>query len=139
MLDSQTVKAPAASGGGYDAAKRIKGRKRHIVVDPDGRLLMVNLTMADVQDAAGAERIITAVRQRWPLQGCLAALIPAGPDRRLCRQWLKHLFADGGVRPRQAHGQGRLPRLRPRGRSQVGDLHFLLWAEVVSEPRGWLS
>ena len=76
VLDSQTVKAPAASGGGgYDAAKRLKGRKRHIAVDTDGRLLMVNLTTADVQDAAGAEAIIVAVRKRWP--------------------WLKHLFADG--------------------------------------------
>ena len=76
MVDSQTVKAPQApGGGGYDAAKRTKGRKRHVAVDTDGRLLMVNLTTADVQDAAGAEKIIRAVRKRWP--------------------WLKHLFADG--------------------------------------------
>ena len=76
VLDSQTVKAPQApDGGGYDAAKRIKGRKRHVAVDTDGRLLTVNLTTADVQDAAGAERIVTAIRKRWP--------------------WLKHLFADG--------------------------------------------
>src|SRR3712207_4158237 len=75
VLDSQTVKAPAApDGGGYDAAKRVKGRKRHVAVDTDGRLLMVNLTTADVQDAAGAERIMAAIRKRWP--------------------WLKHLFAD---------------------------------------------
>ncbi|WP_366927185.1 transposase, partial [Pseudomonas sp.] len=47
---------------GYDAAKRIKGRKRHVAVDTDGRLLMVSLTSADIQDAAGAERIIEAVR-----------------------------------------------------------------------------
>jgi transposase len=83
VLDSQTVKAPAApGGGGYDAAKKIKGRKRHIAVDTDGRLLMVNLTTADVQDAAGAERIVKAIRKRWP--------------------WLKHLFADG------AYDRGRL-------------------------------
>jgi transposase len=70
------VKSPhAPSGGGFDAAKRIKGRKRHIAVDTDGRLLMVNLTAADVQDAAGAEPIVKAIRKRWP--------------------WLKHLFADG--------------------------------------------
>jgi transposase len=76
VIDSQTVKAPhAPGGGGYDAAKRVKGRKRHIAVDTDGRLLMVNLTPADVQDAPGAEAIIKAVRGRWP--------------------WLKHLFADG--------------------------------------------
>ena len=83
VLDSQTVKAPAApGGGGYDAAKRVKGRKRHVAVDTDGRLLMVNLTPADVQDARGAERIIAAVRRRWP--------------------WLRHLFADG------AYDRGRL-------------------------------
>ena len=76
VIDSQSVQAPhAPAGGGYDAAKRVRGRKRHIAVETDGRLLMVNLTSADVQDAAGAERIIAAVRKRWP--------------------WLKHLFADG--------------------------------------------
>src|SRR3954451_18570862 len=76
VIDSQSVKAPAApGGGGYDAAKRVKGRKRHIAVDTDGRLLMVNLTPADVQDAEGAEAIIKTIRQRWP--------------------WLKHLSADG--------------------------------------------
>jgi transposase len=76
VIDSQSVKAPAApGGGGYDAGKRVKGRKRHITVDTDGRLLLVNLTPADVQDAAGAEEIVKAVRRRWP--------------------WLKHLFADG--------------------------------------------
>ena len=85
VLDSQTVKAPAASGGGgYDAAKRLKGRKRHIAVDTDGRLLMVNLTTADVQDAAGAEAIIVAVRKRSGLPG--STMIPAARST---------LFADG--------------------------------------------
>ena len=86
VVDSQTVKAPhAPEGGGYDAAKRTKGRKRHVAVDTDGRLLMVNLTTADIQDAAGAEAIVKGVRRRWP--------------------WLKHLFADG------AYNRGRLASL----------------------------
>ena len=86
VVDSQTVKAPhAPGGGGYDAAKKLNGRKRHVAVDTDGRLLMVNLTTADVQDAAGAEEIVRAVRKRWP--------------------WLKHLFADG------AYDRGRLASL----------------------------
>ena len=43
VLDSQTVKAPAARAErGWDGAKRTVGRKRHIAVDADGRLLMVN-------------------------------------------------------------------------------------------------
>ena len=75
VLDSQTVKAPAARKRGYDAGKKIVGRKRHIAVDTDGRLLMVNLTPADISDSAGAQMILDAIRKRWP--------------------WIKHLFADG--------------------------------------------
>src|SRR5271163_2021388 len=63
---------------------RSMGRKRHIAVDTDGRLLMVNLTPADISDSAGAQMILDGVRKRWP--------------------WLKHLFADGAYdRPAQAN------------------------------------
>lgn len=75
ILDSQSVKAPAARHRGYDAGKKILGRKRHVAVDSDGRLLMVNLTTADISDSAGAQMILDAIRRRWP--------------------WLKHFFADG--------------------------------------------
>jgi len=75
VLDSQTVKAPHGPARGYDAAKKTVGRKRHIVVDTDGRLLMLNLTTADVSDSAGAQLMLDGVRKQWP--------------------WLKHLFADG--------------------------------------------
>lgn len=75
VMDSQSVKAPAAAERGFDAGKKIAGRKRHIVVDTDGRLLMVNLTTADISDSAGGQMILDAIRKRWP--------------------WLKHLFADG--------------------------------------------
>ena len=75
VIDSQSVKAPQAKTRGYDAGKKIVGRKRHIAVDTDGRLLMVNLTTADISDSAGAQAILDAMRKRWP--------------------WVKHLFADG--------------------------------------------
>jgi transposase len=75
ILDSQSVKAPAARQRGYDAGKKIVGRKRHVAVDSDGRLLMVNLTTADISDSAGAQMILDAIRERWP--------------------WLRHFFADG--------------------------------------------
>jgi transposase len=76
VLDSQTVKAPAPNAKrGYDAGKKIVGRKRHIAVDTGGRLLMVNLTPADISDSAGAQIILDGIRKRWP--------------------WVKHLFADG--------------------------------------------
>jgi hypothetical protein len=62
-LASSTAKAPAAEARGYDAGKKIKGRKRHIAVDADGRLLMVNLTTADVSDSAGGQHILDAIPQ----------------------------------------------------------------------------
>ena len=75
VVDSQTVKAPHAKTRGFDAGKKIVGRKRHIAVDTDGRLLMVNLTTADISDSAGGQFILDGIRKRWP--------------------WVKHLFADG--------------------------------------------
>ena len=55
VIDSQSVKAPAAEERGYDAGKKVVGRKRHVVVDTDGRLLALNLTTADISDSAGAQ------------------------------------------------------------------------------------
>lgn len=72
VVDSQSIKAPAAQKRGFDAGKKVSGRKRHIAVDTDGRLLVVSLTTAD---SAGAQAVVAAIRKRWP--------------------WLKHLFADG--------------------------------------------
>ena len=74
VIDSQSIKAPHAETRGYDAGKKSVGRKRHIAVDADGRLLMVNLTTADISDSAGAQAILEAIHKRWP--------------------WVKHLFAD---------------------------------------------
>ena len=70
VLDSQTVKAPFAEVRGFDGGKRIVGRKRHVAVDTDGRLLMVNLTPADVSVYVGVSVLLLGV-------GCLAAWIPA--------------------------------------------------------------
>lgn len=66
VIDSQSVKAPAAEMRGFDAGEKIVGRKRHIAVDTDGRLLMVNLTTADISDSAGAQTILDGIRKRWP-------------------------------------------------------------------------
>jgi transposase len=75
VIDSQLIKASHAKTRRYDAGKKIVGRKRHIAVDSDGRLLMVNLTTANISDSVGAQSILDGIRKRWP--------------------WVKHLFADG--------------------------------------------
>jgi transposase len=67
-MDSQSVKAADTVGAatrGYDAAKRINGRKRHLVVDSLGLLLTVIVTAASVQDRDGAFRLLALLRQRF--------------------------------------------------------------------------
>jgi transposase len=54
IIDAQSVKCDAPHGErGYDAGKKVLGRKRHIAVDSDGRLLCVKVTSANVQDQNG--------------------------------------------------------------------------------------
>lgn len=66
ILDSQSVKTTETKGiRGYDAAKGIKGRKRHILVDTMGLLLMVLVHAANIQDRDGAKLLLTRVKQRF--------------------------------------------------------------------------
>src|ERR1035441_8099384 len=54
ILDSQTIKSSESSGErGYDAGKKINGRKRHLLVDTIGMILMVMVLPANVQDQIG--------------------------------------------------------------------------------------
>jgi len=77
VIDSQSVKT-TESGGicGFDAGKKVKGRKRHIVTDTLGLMVGLVVQGADVQDRDGAPEVLKSIRARWP--------------------WLRHVFADGG-------------------------------------------
>lgn len=70
VLDSQSAKS--CEGGeaiGYDAGKRVRGRKRHLLVDTCGLLLRTVVHSASVQDRAGAKLVLSGLRALFPQVG----------------------------------------------------------------------
>lgn len=61
---------------GYDAGKKIKRRKRHILTDTEGFLVTALVHAADIQDRDGAPVVLMEARDKF--------------------LWLRHIFADGG-------------------------------------------
>jgi putative transposase len=79
IIDSQSVKSTETSDErGYDAGKKINGRKRHLLVDTIGLVLLVMILPANIQDRDGAKQLLAAFFSRKT------------------RRRVKHIWADGG-------------------------------------------
>lgn len=67
VLDAQSTRgSPQGGATGYDAGKKVKGRKRHLVVDTLGLLLAVSVTAASVQDRDGAYPVVAETMAKYP-------------------------------------------------------------------------
>ena len=122
IIDAQSTRSTAQGGNtGFDAGKKVKGRKRHLVVDTLGLLLAVTVTAASVQDRDAATQVVA--------QAC--AKVPG----------LQKLYADGAyggkckVAIEEAHDISveivRHPGNRSTGTWQ--DAQQPLWPEVVAK------
>jgi putative transposase len=79
IVDSQSVMScnPCEGDIGFDGGKKIKGRKRHIVVDILGKGMIIVIHAANIHDSIGAKEVMRALRDKY-LSG------------------IQKIFADGG-------------------------------------------
>ena len=132
IIDAQSVRTSAQGGlSGFDAGKKVKGRKRHLVTDTLGLLLAVLITAASVQDRDAAEPVVAVAMEKYPT--------------------LEKGWADGGYGGktldaiRQAHGLD-IEVVRHPGNRNVGRWHdkqlplptFEKSSGFVVLPRRWV-
>jgi putative transposase len=118
IIDSQSVKTLMGGMRGFDGAKKLAGRKRHILVDTQGFLLAVVVHAANLSDRQGGKLVLNALggaypclQRIWADQGYTGALIPwtaqehgmrlevVYPASRQLQRYAPDLVADLGYGP----------------------------------------
>ncbi len=107
---------------GDDAGKKVKGRKRHLLVDTLGLVLVAVVHAADIPDREGARWVLKKAWAAWP---------------RLRRIWADGGYAGSLVRWVQPHAGGSLEIVRRQGKSK--GFHVLPYRWIVERTFAWLG
>jgi putative transposase len=124
IVDSQSVKSTESSDErGYDAGKKINGRKRHLLVDTMGLILLAMVLPANIQDRDGAKQLLSAFFAQS------------------ARPRVKHIWADGGYAGALVSWARQLWRCTVEivKRSELHKFRVLPRRWVVERTFGWLG
>lgn len=139
VIDSQANRISAQGGNsGYDAGKKVKGRKRHIVTDTLGLLLAVSVTAASVQDRDGAPSVVAQACAKYDSVKLLYADSAYAGQ---CAERLRHdnAIAVDIVRRPGAFGEWNDAQLSLFTRADAGGFFILPKRWVVERTHAWLE
>lgn len=111
IIDSQSVKTTESGGiKGFDAGKKIAGRKRHLVADTLGLPLVLVVHAADIQDRDGLALACKRIRRRFPWPRLLYADAGYQGNVAACAAAREGLRLEIVKRPPDARGFQLLPK-----------------------------